>query len=324
MRVWNRSLGTALVAGLTLAVAVSVADATTFEVEGARFKATFTALSFGSTASESRVRCAVTFEGSFTSSTFNETVGARIATVTSASASGCTGGSATVLRETLPWSVNYASSTGTAPNITSLTVNLVGASFRVQPTGLLSCLARSTAESPIAVVWTREERGLITSFAPEARSHIRLTGSLCELSEGFVEGSTTSFTSPDEEEARVFVRVNAVDTALVERADRTRLLNVTLGRNESRILEMLNSSGRTATLVGEPSSTDETNFRVETTGGRCADRFRLAANFGAPACNIRIVTRLETPANASADIRIIYKLGLGVFGNSRQEFIVRT
>ena len=324
MRVSTRRLLTALIAALTLAAMASVADATTYEVEGSTFKSVFSTFSFGTTAGEGTVRCAVSLEGSFASASFNETRGARLASVTSASASGCTGGSATVLRETLPWSVNYGSVSGTAPNITAINPNLVGAAFRFQPTGLLSCLERSTTEAPIGLIWAREERGLITSFRTERASHIRLTGALCELGEGFVEGSTTSFTSPDEEELRVLVLVNAVDTSLVERADRTRLLPVTIGRNEFRVLEMLNSAIRTATFVGDPSSTDETNFRVEPSGARCADRGTLAGSLAAPACTIRIMTRAETPAGASADIRIIYKLGRGLFGNCRQEFVVRT
>ncbi len=92
----------------------------------------------------STVRCALTLEGSFSARTFAKTVGGVIGRVTRATLNTCSGGSATVLRETLPWTLQYAAFGGTLPRITSITTHLIGASVSVQPTGSLACLARAS------------------------------------------------------------------------------------------------------------------------------------------------------------------------------------
>jgi hypothetical protein len=110
------------------------------------------------------VRCNVTLGQRLHARTQGKVLESLIGLITSATVGGCPSGSATILRETLPWHVRYNGFTGTLPNITSIATRVVGSSFRVrEPVFGISCLARSTAASPATGVYNREGGGRITS-----------------------------------------------------------------------------------------------------------------------------------------------------------------
>jgi len=117
--------------------------------------------------------CPVTLEGSFHARTMVKTVNALIGYITRAAiapAPVCTGGQATVLSETLPWHFRYAAFTGTLPNITTTTLNIVGESiFFDFPAFGIRCLYRSTAAEPIRLRFAREAGGTISSVTNEGR-----------------------------------------------------------------------------------------------------------------------------------------------------------
>jgi hypothetical protein len=162
----------ALSATVVLGALVSSASANRLALSNQTFRATWTNLEFVTTAFTAPVRCHVTIEGSFHSRTLAKVTEALVGYATAANLTlPCTGGTARLLTETLPWHIRYDSFAGTLPNITSIKLRLVGASFLVQapePFGrIAACLYRSTAASPMKGTVTLE-RGVATSLTPEA------------------------------------------------------------------------------------------------------------------------------------------------------------
>jgi hypothetical protein len=105
--------------------------------------------------------CAVTLEGSFHGRTIAKTAGLLVGYITRATMGACAAGSVTILAETLPWHIRYASFAGTLPNITSFRVNAVNASFRVREPFGVTCLVRSTEGEPIVLTANREAGGAV-------------------------------------------------------------------------------------------------------------------------------------------------------------------
>lgn len=148
-----------LAATLLMAAAVSSASASRLSISGISFRVAWdrtiagaTDLTFAATVGEA-VTCPVTLEGTLHSSTITKTAGLLIGYVTRASIATngsttgrCTGGNGTILAATLPWHVQYSSFGGTLPNITSLTLRLINASFQIANGS--ECLARTTAAEP--------------------------------------------------------------------------------------------------------------------------------------------------------------------------------
>ncbi|HEX7289689.1 MAG TPA: hypothetical protein VF250_01070 [Conexibacter sp.] len=97
------------------------------------------------------VRCPLTLEGSFHSSTLAKVNYSLTGYITSGSLGApgsCTGGEGTLLTETLPWHTRYFGFTGTLPNISTISILVSGAAVRIRlPTGTCLFVAReSTAE----------------------------------------------------------------------------------------------------------------------------------------------------------------------------------
>lgn len=171
---------------LWVALVASPASAGRFSLSDQTFRARWSSLTF--TAGETRVSCAVTIEGSYHSRTIAKVVGSLIGYVNRAVLGTCTGGRATVLRETLPWHITYDSFRGTLPNITEIRIRMIGASFRIEPGFGFVCLMRTTALSPITAD-VLIEADLWISFRLGA-GPIGLTGAFCPVS-GSVEGAGT-------------------------------------------------------------------------------------------------------------------------------------
>jgi len=77
----------------------------------------------------------------------------------------CASGTATVLRETLPWHIRYSGFEGALPEIRSITARIVNSSWRIGEPGGVGCLARSTATEPSVVNF---HRSVVTHEITEA------------------------------------------------------------------------------------------------------------------------------------------------------------
>ncbi|HEU4702902.1 MAG TPA: hypothetical protein VFS37_10510 [Conexibacter sp.] len=108
------------------------------------------------------ITCQMSLEGSLHSRTIAKSSGTLIGYVTAAALGTCAEGRATILRETLPWHVRYASFSGTLPNITSIRVNVSGFSLRIQEP-FAGCLWRSEAANPLIITLNREAGGSLTT-----------------------------------------------------------------------------------------------------------------------------------------------------------------
>jgi hypothetical protein len=139
----NRVALAGLTVALLMALAVNTASASRLSIShGNLWRAYWPSLrfsSFGLTI----VDCAVTLDGSFHSATVAKVNRALIAHVTLSSLGRCVTGSATILRETLPWHLQYGGFAGILPAPSTIQ-RLVGASWRLS----VGCLARTTEERP--------------------------------------------------------------------------------------------------------------------------------------------------------------------------------
>jgi hypothetical protein len=111
----------------------------------------------------------VTLEGTFAGRTIPKvtyTLMGRITEARVGTRAECTGGEATVLRETLPWHIRYNGFEGRLPNITNIRTLVADASFRVfdAPSNAI-CLftSRETTREHIAGIFNRETGGAVTS-----------------------------------------------------------------------------------------------------------------------------------------------------------------
>lgn len=130
---------------LLLCLAASVGSANSgigLEPSGRTVTLTSEALVFSS--SFARVTCPVTLTGSLEKG-FQKVETILIGPITGATLAerSCTGGTARIARETLPWEVEYFSFAGTLPNITSLNLGIEEISALVEALGV-GCLFRGT------------------------------------------------------------------------------------------------------------------------------------------------------------------------------------
>jgi hypothetical protein len=163
-----------LLAGLAAAAAfsavVSSASASRISTNERRFRAVWAALQFESAVSA--IDCPLTLEGSFHSSTLAKVSGAVIGSVSRASVPvRCTGGTATISAETLPWRIRYQGFSGLLPRFTRVNVDVIDASLRLDPEGANpACTFRFTTENPARMRAEVESSGVVTGLAvdPEA------------------------------------------------------------------------------------------------------------------------------------------------------------
>jgi hypothetical protein len=157
MRIWRKCVLVTLIASSALGMSVveAMAESGVGGRVGPTFRGTWGTVTW--TLSGSSVRCAMTLEGSFHSAVVAKIARALIGYVSRVSlGSPCSQGAATVLSETLPWTLTYGSFTGVLPNITSLGINVINASFRVRETTFgIDCLMRSSAEAPVTLTANR-------------------------------------------------------------------------------------------------------------------------------------------------------------------------
>lgn len=130
------------------------------------------------------VRCPVTLEGSFHSSTVVKAIGLLVGFINRGSLSRerCTGAEAVaLLTETLPWHVSFDSFSGTLPLITGVKLRLIGAAMLSRVFGL-SCLYRSTTSRPFLSTTTISS-GSITGLSMDESASVPLSsGAFCPAS----------------------------------------------------------------------------------------------------------------------------------------------
>jgi hypothetical protein len=191
MKSYTKALagGALLTVLLCVCATTSIANRLAFRNEYStnRWRATWSRLEL--TGTFGTIDCTLTLEGSFHSNTVTKTASSLIGYVTAASTSACAPGSATVLRENLPWHLQYSSFAGTLPNISSVALRIIGFEFRYTQGGV-GCLSRSTAERPLIATLTREASGVVTSVALSGTLRAELCG------EWTFSGRSTSFGTP--------------------------------------------------------------------------------------------------------------------------------
>jgi hypothetical protein len=195
----STSVPAALMATLVLALAVGSASANRLSYSNQAFRIIWTRLTFSESGGGIPISCPVTLEGSFHERTLAKTRDALVAHITAAAVDNarCQEGHATILEESLPWHVLFASFSGTLPSITSVRHLLIGAAFQVEPGLGVVCLAETSTEHPAAGEATREAGGNITSLIPDSLLSIPTRGELCPSlgifagsGQVYVQGST--------------------------------------------------------------------------------------------------------------------------------------
>jgi hypothetical protein len=196
MRTRGKLALAALAVAITLGALVGTTSANRIALSNQTFRATWSSLGFVGFAS---IRCHVTMEGSFHSKTLAKVAEGLIGYVTRATVDEghCTGGSARVLQETLPWHIRFESFSGTLPNITVAWKRIVGAGWQVGANVLgapVLCLFTSTAASPLRG-GANISAGVVESLTLTETSQIpRSSGSeLCGTS-GRLAGTSASLT----------------------------------------------------------------------------------------------------------------------------------
>jgi len=144
-----RMLFAAVGATMMFGALVGIASARTITYSESRLTARFARVEFSGAGGTTR--CNLTLSRVFHSRTISKVLESLVGLITEASVGGCDPGtgSATILRETLPWHLRYNGFSGTLPNITAIQYKVVGFAYRVREPGSLECLVTTTAGAPI-------------------------------------------------------------------------------------------------------------------------------------------------------------------------------
>jgi hypothetical protein len=94
-------------------------------------------------------RCELTLTNSLHSRVIPKVLESLIGYVTGASIGGCERGSATILRETLPWHQRYAGFQGTLPEVRGLATRIAGANIKIRDPAGFECLMRTAGANPL-------------------------------------------------------------------------------------------------------------------------------------------------------------------------------
>jgi hypothetical protein len=168
-----------IAAALLLSMAVGSASARDLSLTNRNFRMVWSRLQIGSTGGVS-LDCPVTLEGRFHSSTIHKTIGALIGFMTRGTVvpGSCTGGTATINQEALPWHIRYNGFSGTLPRITLLFVSIIGMKSTWTQAGS-TCVTQTTVANPA-------KARLIVNEATGAGGELRLDETaLIPLRSGF-------------------------------------------------------------------------------------------------------------------------------------------
>jgi len=296
----------AVVVASTLAIGVGTATAETLWIIARRFQVAMRTLTFHADGTELTAACPVTLEGSFAVSSFVPTARTRLGTFTRASLGTCSGGSATILSETLPWTIQYDSFGGTLPNITSMTTRIIGASFRTSIGGI-GCLARSEEAEPLKLRFSRGSWGELPEASFVESSRIRLTGGgFCEgFSRGYLTGSGTDRKPESEGEPELYLNGRGGALAAKNQAG---LVDVDIPGpgGTTRTLTLVNKLREGIRLDGEPRSSDTNKFTIVTADTTCSNVVSTLDPQQGNECDIKIRRENGAAANDRVEIRIRY------------------
>ncbi len=179
-----------LAAVVALGFAVTNANARRLQISALGFRIVWTPVRFSS--GEASVSCNATLSGSFNSSSIAKITNLRIGNVTRASLSSCTGGSATLLGETLPWPISFEAFIGRLPEIVGVTILFRGHRITISPTGFPRCLANTEEPSALGTM-NLETGGTVTGLRLDETVEFPLTGEggLCAFARGHISGTGT-------------------------------------------------------------------------------------------------------------------------------------
>jgi hypothetical protein len=196
-----------LAATLLMALTVGSASARNLSISNRNWRIVWTELTFSAEDGSLPTTCPITLEGSFHYNTIVKRELTLVGMLTKAIVgnASCREGHATALTATLPWHILYQSFTGTLPNITSLRLLAVGASFLAEPFFGASCLQRSTATDPFVGIVTVGAGGVLPSIAPDEAATIPLTGFGCPERGRF--NGTGTVTLLGSTSTRIFLRL---------------------------------------------------------------------------------------------------------------------
>lgn len=188
-----------LVVGVTaaamLAIAAGSASANRLSVPP-NYRFVWRSLNIEDTVTEARVLCPVTMEGSFHSQTIRKVRKALIGSVIRAdlNSGACTGGNATIHKETLPWLLTYEDFQGRLPNITDFDELILTPLILIR-TATNTCELRMESGHPGGVNIAVGAGGRLESLKADETKRIPLTngpgGVFCGLAEGILSGSGT-------------------------------------------------------------------------------------------------------------------------------------
>jgi len=176
----------ALMATALLALAVSDASAGRFSTSERNFELIWdnalpgkTKIEFIAPSAGINVQCKHTLLGRFAERTILKATGINQGTINHSLLNECEGGSATLLSETLPWSIRYRSFTGTLPRISGIALGIIGARYRIESGGTTCDIITEPSHPAVLII----ENGLETTGEPEnatfdRNARIPLRGSL--------------------------------------------------------------------------------------------------------------------------------------------------
>jgi hypothetical protein len=184
-------IAAALAAAVALSIAVATASANYLALSSRTIYIRLHPLTW--TAEGETVECDVTLLGSFHEAVVGKVEGALIGSVTHAEIENpCTGGTATILEESLPWHITYANYTapGGLPNIERVRILLIGLAINIFYGSFgVACLGQSEEAEPVGG-WLELEgggSGSVANFRVDERLKMALSGAFfCALA-----GSTT-------------------------------------------------------------------------------------------------------------------------------------
>ena len=213
MRTRSKLLLAGLMATIALASAVATAAADEIEFSHEDFRMTWATVSFTNDIG-TVITCPMTVAGSFHRRTIRKVprtlIGAVTAADTGDASCGPEGAGATLLKETLPWHLQYNGFTGILPNIGAIRLLLIGAAFRVRSGGGIICLTRTTTTEPsggdaLTGGALANGRRQLTRLRADSSFQIDTEGAFCDL------GGDAGFTGEADIRARdgglLFVRL---------------------------------------------------------------------------------------------------------------------
>jgi len=140
------------------------------------------------------ITCQVTLEGSLHGRSMAKTAGSLIGFIRSAILGPCTGGTATIDRETLPWHYRYSSFQGFLPNITSIVDFIIGLSWQQRELFFgMVCHILTTAAEPEHLTF---HRNTTTHALTEVGLSGRIRPTRCSATSFTINTASVAINSP--------------------------------------------------------------------------------------------------------------------------------